>query len=324
MTHDAQRAGASAAGPNAPIRPFDARMISVGDGHWLYVEEIGRKGGRPCVFLHGGPGSGAQHAHRALFDPERDHAFLFDQRGAGRSHPYLSRTANTTQHLIADIEVIRHHFGIEKWLVVGGSWGSTLALAYAQAHPRRVTGLVLRAIFLGTRREAEWAFVDGPKTMRPQQFQTFRDWLPEPERHEPLAAYVRRLTSTDAKIVAPAAQIWNAYERLLSEVKHAAAVLPQAFADDAPLPPTPVIEAHYIGQDFFLPPGALLANASRLQSIPGVIIQGRQDILCPPENAQALARVWPAAQLQIIEAAGHAMTEPGIVDAMRRAIATVS
>ncbi len=156
-----------------PLRPFDARMLDVGDGHWLYVEEVGRRDGLPALFLHGGPGSGAQHAHRSLFDPARHHAILYDQRGAGRSHPYLSLNANTTDHLVADIECIRMHFGIDKWLVVGGSWGSTLALAYAETYPERVSGLVLRAIFLGSAEEAHWAFVDGPKLFRPELYADF-------------------------------------------------------------------------------------------------------------------------------------------------------
>lgn len=306
-----------------PIRPFDARMIDVGDGHWLYVEEIGTKGGRPIVFLHGGPGSGAQHAHRVVFDPTRDHAFLFDQRGAGRSHPYLETAANTTQHLIRDIEAIREHFGIEKWLVTGGSWGSTLALAYAEAHPSRVTGLVLRAIFLGTDREVAWAFVDGPKTFRPELYAAFRDWLPEAERHAPLAGYLRRLNDRANPDRTMAAHIWNAYERILSEIKPAATGIPSTFAADARLPPTPVIEAHYIANNFFLEPDQLLANAAALASIPGVIVQGRYDLLCPPENAQALAAAWPPARLQIIDNAGHAMTEPGVIEAIRKAIAEI-
>ncbi|MEQ1651527.1 MAG: prolyl aminopeptidase [Hyphomicrobium sp.] len=303
------------------FRPFDARMISVGDGHWIYVEEIGVKGGRPCVFLHGGPGSGAQHAHRVLFNPERDHAFLFDQRGAGRSHRYLSCDANTTQHLVADIEALRVHFGIEKWLVVGGSWGSTLAVAYAEAYPERVTGMVLRAIFLGTGREVEWAFVEGPKTFRPELFAAFRDWLPKSERHDPLNAYLRRLTDPDAKIRTPAALVWNAYERILSEIAPSPSSIPALFSNDARTPPTPIIEAHYIANHFFLEPGELLANANRLSGIPGTIVQGRYDLLCPPENAQALAKAWPAVHLHIIDGAGHAMTEPGVMDAMRSAIA---
>ncbi len=306
-----------------PLRPFDARMLDVGDGHWIYVEEVGTKGGRPCIFLHGGPGSGAQHAHRSLFNPARDHVFLFDQRGAGRSHPYLSCAANTTQHLVSDIEQIRRHFEIDKWLVVGGSWGSTLALAYAQAHPERVTGLVLRAIFLGTRREVEWAFIEGPKTFRFDLFKAFRDWLPEAERNDVLAAYVRRLTNADAKVHAPAAHVWNAYERALSELLPGSTNLPTSVADDARLPPTPIIEAHYIRNNFYLDAGQLLANAARLQGIPGKLIQGRYDLLCPPGNAYALAQAWPGAQLQIIEGAGHAMTEPGVAEAMRRAISQI-
>jgi proline iminopeptidase len=307
----------------SPLRPFDARMISVGDGHWIYVEEVGLKGGRPCVFLHGGPGSGAQHTHRALFDPERDHVFLLDQRGAGRSHPYLSCEANTTQHLVADLECIRDHFEIEKWLVVGGSWGSTLALAYAQVHPTRVSGIVMRAIFFGTSREVEWAFVEGPKTFRPELYAAFRDWLPEAERHDPLSAYVRRLTDPDVRIRAPAAHVWNAYERILSEIAPSSPDLPASFNNDARTPPTPIFEAHYIANNFFLEPGQLLANADRLGGIPGAIIQGRYDLLCPPENAEALARAWPDATLQIIDTAGHAMSEPGVMVAMQAAIATM-
>jgi proline iminopeptidase len=310
--------------PPSPLRPFDARMINVGDGHWIYVEEVGTNGGRPCVFLHGGPGSGSQHMHRALFDPARDHVFLLDQRGAGRSHPYLSRQANSTQHLVADIETIRTHFGVEKWLVVGGSWGSTLGLAYAEAHPERVTGLVLRAIFLGTDAEVEWAFVDGPKTTRPELFKAFRDWLPEDERIDPLSAYVRRLTDADPELHTPTAHIWNAYERALSEVRLADATLPAEFAKDARLPPTPIIEAHYIRHNFFLAPDQLIANAHKLKGIPGHLVQGRHDLLCPPENAQALANAWADAHLEIIENAGHAMTEPGVTDAMRTAISALN
>lgn len=303
-----------------PLRPFDARMISVGDGHWIYVEEFGKRGGRPVVFLHGGPGSGAQHAHRALFDPEYDHAFLLDQRGAGRSHPYLSRTANTTQHLINDLEIIRQHFAIERWAVVGGSWGSTLAVAYAEAHPERVTGMVLRAVFLGTMEEVTWAFIDGPKAFRPELFAAFRDWLPEDERDDILNAYVRRLTDKNQNVVAPAAQVWNAYERSLSEIVPASTKLATTFNRAALLPPTPIMEAHYIANAFFLRPNQLLDKAGRLKGIPGRIVQGRYDLLCPPRTAAALAAAWPDAQLQFIETAGHAMTEPGVMDAMRPAL----
>ncbi|MFT3730002.1 MAG: prolyl aminopeptidase [Hyphomicrobium sp.] len=302
------------------FRPFDARMLDVGDGHWLYVEEVGLRGGRPILFLHGGPGSGSQVLHRTLFDPARDHVFLIDQRGAGRSHPYLSCEANTTAHLIEDLEVIRTHFGIAKWMIVGGSWGSTLALAYAQKYPNRVTALVLRALFLGTDEEVRWAFVDGPRIFRPELFEAFCSRLPTEERADPLAAYVKRLTGSLGPDRTAAAHAWNAYERALSELAPKNAAIPSEVADDARLPPTPIIEAHYIKHSFFIAPGELLSNAARLRDIPGAIIQGRYDLLCPPKNAHALASVWPAARLEIIDHAGHSMTEPGVMDAMRRSI----
>jgi len=303
------------------FRPFDARMLNVGDGHWIYVEEVGTKGGRPVVFLHGGPGSGSQTLHRTLFDPTRDHVFLIDQRGAGRSHPYLSCEANTTGHLIADLEHARDHFGIEKWLLVGGSWGSTLALAYAERYPERVSGLVLRALFLGTDEEVRWAFVEGPKIFRPELYEAFCNQLPPGERNDPLAAYVKRLTDPDRAVQAPSAHVWFAYERALSELAPKYAALPENVPNDARLPPTSIFEAHYIKNSFFLEPGELLASAPRLEGIPGTIVQGRYDLLCPPKNAYALSSRWPGVHLQIIDHAGHSMTEPGIMEAMRRAIA---
>jgi proline iminopeptidase len=302
------------------FRPFDARMLDVGDGHWLYVEEVGCKGGRPIVFLHGGPGSGSQVLHRTLFDPARDHVFLIDQRGAGRSHPYLSRHANTTGHLVADLEVVRHHFGIDRWMIVGGSWGSTLALAYAEQYPERVTALVLRALFLGTDEEVRWAFVDGPRIFRPELFEAFCRVLQPEEQADPLAAYINHLIGPEGPERTRAAHAWNAYERALSELSPRHAAIPETVAEDARLPPTPIIEAHYIANSFFFAPGQLLANAHRLRDIPGVIVQGRYDLLCPPKNAHAVASVWSTARLEIIDHAGHSMTEPGVMEAMRRAI----
>ncbi len=306
-----------------PLRPFDARMLDVGDGHWLYVEEVGRADGVPALFLHGGPGSGAQHGHRSLFDPARFHALLFDQRGAGRSHPYLSLKANTTAHLVADIERIRAHFAIDKWLVVGGSWGSTLALAYAEAHPERVTGLVLRAVFLGTAEEVRWAFVDGPKLFRPDLYADFAGVLPQAERGDVLQAYLDRLADPDPAVHGPAARAWNAYERALSKLAPAQTRLATPAAEGR-LPPTPFVEAHYIRHDFFLKPGQLLADAGRLAHIPGVIVQGRYDLLCPPKAAYALQQAWPASQLQLMEGVGHCMSEPGVAEAMAEAVRTLS
>ncbi len=310
----------AAPSPDA-LRPFDARMLSVGDGHWLYVEEVGSPGGTPALFLHGGPGSGSQHFHRRLFDPDRFHAFLFDQRGAGRSHPYLSLNENTTQTLVADIEAIREHYGIDRWLIVGGSWGSTLAVAYAEAHPERVTGLALRAIFLGTRAEVEWAFVEGPKLFRPDLYADFIAQLPEHERADPLPAYLRRLADPDPAVKAAAAHSWAAYERALSELVPAQPRLSAPLGRSDRLPPTPIIEGHYIRNDFFLDDGQLLRDANKLRGIPGVIVQGRYDLLCPPKTAYALAEAWETCRLEIVDKAGHAITEPGVMDALTAAVA---
>lgn len=309
----------------SPQRPFDAIMLSVGDGHWIYVEQVGRRDGLPVLFLHGGPGSGSQHAHRDLFDPGRFHAILFDQRGAGRSHPYLSREANTTAHQIADIERIRTYFGIDRWLIVGGSWGSTLGLAYAEAHPERVAGIVLRAVFLGTDAEVEWAFLEGPKRFRPELYRAFVEQLPQAEQADPLKSYVARLTDPDPGVYGPAAHVWHSYERALSELVPAAPDLPPHPGPDARVPPTPLMEAHYIAHRFFLSPDQLVAEGWRLQGIPGVIVQGRYDLLCPPASAEAVRRAWGSScRLQMVERAGHAMTEPGVFEALRAGLRDVA
>ncbi|HYD14958.1 MAG TPA: prolyl aminopeptidase [Hyphomicrobium sp.] len=306
--------------PSEMPRPFDAIMLDVGDGHWIYVEEIGTRGAIPALFLHGGPGSGSQHSHRLLFDPARFHGVLFDQRGAGRSHPYLATNANTTQHLVADIERIRTHFGFEKMLIVGGSWGSTLALAYAEAYPERVSGLVLRAVFLGSDAEVDWAFRRAPAELRPDLYENFVMALPEPERANPLKAYVDRLTSADPAVRDPAARQWFRFEHTLSEFAPSATTLPDVFPAEGRVPPTPIIEAHYISNSFFLRPGELLDGAARLGSIPGVIVQGRYDLLCSPRAAFEIAKRWPGSRLEILPDAGHAMTDPGVFEAMKIAV----
>lgn len=305
------------------LRPYDARMLSVGQGHWLFIEQVGNPQGFPALFLHGGPGSGAQHMHRRIFDPDRHRAILFDQRGAGRSHPYLSRDANTTPHLVDDIERIREHLGIERWVVAGGSWGSTLALAYAQKYPERVAALVLRAVFLGTAQEVEWAFAGAAKTFRPELYEDFVSRLPEDERARPVAAYAHRISHPDKTVHQPAAQAWNAFERALSELQPGVSRLPDSNPTGR-LPPTAVIEAHYVRNDFFLGPNQLLEEAGRLRGIPGAIIQGRYDLLCPPVSAYALAKAWPDAKLQFVETAGHSMTEADVTERMREAVAALT
>ena len=299
-------------------------MVARDSGHVLYIEQVGRADGVPAVFLHGGPGSGCQPAHRQLFDPQRFRAVLWDQRGSGRSTPRGSRTANTTPLLVAAMEHIRTLLGIERWLVVGGSWGATLALAYAEAHPDRVTGLVLRGTFLGTREEWRWAFVDAPRIIRPDLHQALLALLPESERADLIGALTRRLFHLDPLVHQPAAVAWGEFERVLSEV-NASPPVPLPASLSAPLggrsvPNTPYIEAHYCAHDSFLRPRQLMDDAYRLRGIPGIIVQGRYDLLCPPQIAYALHKAWPGSELRIIEMAGHAISEPGIRPAVMQAI----
>jgi proline iminopeptidase len=299
--------------------------LPVGSGHTLYVEEHGTPTGMPAVFLHGGPGSGCQPDHAKLFDPAKFRAVLFDQRGAGRSTPKRGLVANTTQHLVADLEAIRTSRGIERWLIVGGSWGSTLALAYAQAHPKRVSGLVLRGVFLGTRAEARWAFEGAARTFRPDLWRQFLALLPKQEQKAPLDSYITRLLDPDTKVSEPAAWAFNNYERTLSVLAPAGITMPRSLtrADMPPgdVPNSPFVEAHYTRHDFFLKPDQLLKGARRLRGIPGIIVQGRYDLICPPQAAHALATEWPDADLRFVESAGHSSTEPAVRAALIEAIA---
>ena len=299
---------------------FRSFKLHVGDGHDLFVEDIGRLDARPAVFLHGGPGSGCHPGHRALFDADRDRAVLFDQRGAGRSTPRGRLEANTTDHLVADMEQIRELLEIERWLVVGGSWGSTLALAYAERHPHRVTGLVLRSVFLGTPAEVEWAFLQGPKVFRPELLSAFLDLLSPEERVDPLHAYWQRIGHPDPGVHGPAAWRWHDVERILS-VLAPAQQLPRETVPQADLPSTPFFEAHYLRHNCFLQPDQLIADAHCLQGIPGRIIQGRYDLLCPPSSAARLAAAWTDAKVRTVERAGHLISEQGIESAVRDAIA---
>jgi proline iminopeptidase len=305
------------------LLPYAEHRLEAGEGHALYVEEVGRPDGVPAVFLHGGPGGGLQPTQRALFDPAVFRAVLFDQRGAGRSESIDRYAANTTRHLVADMELIRATLGIERWIVVGGSWGATLALAYAEAHPERVTGLLLRAVFLGTRAELDWAFLDAPRRFRPELLEDFLSFLGAEERRDPLPAYWRRILDPDPAIHAPAAQRWHDYERILSVIQPAAQRLAPVVSQ-ANLPRSPFVEAHYFTHDCFLRPNQLLAGAGRLRDIPGVIVQGRYDLLCPPATSASLAAAWPRAQIAIVEKAGHSMSEPGITEAMRTGLAELA
>jgi proline iminopeptidase len=308
-----------------PFSPLTSEQLVVGDGHEIYIESVGREGGIPAVYLHGGPGSGCQPDHRRLFDPERFHAVLFDQRGAGRSRPKGRREHNTLQHLIADMEMIRDKFAFDRWLVVGGSWGATLALAYAQAHPDRVSGIVLRATFLGTRRELDAAFLETLPRFYPGLSEDFIGLLPEDERQQPLQAYWRRILDPDAAVHAPLARAWHETERILSEHAPSRTRLDLAsLKSSGPLPATPFMEAHYFANDCFMRPNQLLQDAEKLKGIPGIIVQGRYDLLCPPATSHALAAKWPDAELRLVPGAGHTLYDPGVRDAVMKAIADVA
>jgi proline iminopeptidase len=308
-----------------PFAPLTSEQLPVSDGHEIYVESIGRRSGIPAVYLHGGPGSGCQPDHRRLFDPERFHAVLFDQRGAGRSRPKGGRDHNTLPHLIADMEIIRAKFGFERWMVVGGSWGATLALAYAQAHPERVSGIVLRATFLGTRAELDSAFLKVLPLLYPGLSADFLGVLPEEERGQPLDAYWRRILDADPTVHGPAARAWGETERILSEhAPNRAGLDLDSLRSGRALPSTPFMEAHYFQNDCFMRPDQLMADAEKLADIPGIIVQGRYDLLCPPATSHALAARWPRSEVRVIGGAGHSLYDPGIRDAVMKAIADLA
>lgn len=324
MTPDAHSGGPSSHRSD-PFVPLTTEWLRVTGGHEIYVESVGRTDGIPAVYLHGGPGSGCQPDHRRLFDPERFHAVLFDQRGCGRSRPKGSRDNNTLPDLIADMEAIRERFGFARWIVAGGSWGATLALAYAQAHPDRVAGLALRATFLGTRAEVETAFGPALSRFYPDMYRDFLELLPERERGTPCQAYWRRILDPAPEIHTPAARAWYDTERALSELKPGRVRIDQAaLKSNGPLPSTPFMEAHYFQHDSFMAPDQLLRDAGKLKGIPGIIVQGRYDLLCPPATSAALAAIWREAEIRIAEGAGHNLYDPGIRDAVMKSIADMA
>ncbi len=292
------------------IDPVLSGHLEVGDGHSLYWEVSGNVRGLPVVFLHGGPGAGAKPVHRRFFDPEAYCIVIVDQRGAGRSRPFGGLAANTTPALVGDLEHLRRHLQIERWVVFGGSWGSTLALAYAESHPDRVLAMVLRGIFLCRPSEIEW-FLYGIREVFPEHWRRFTHYLPESERQDLLAAYHRRLVDPDPAIHLPAARTWSVYEGSCSTL------LPnhdtvKGFADDVTALGLARIEAHYFVNDCFLRPNQLLAEAPRLRQIPATIVQGRYDMVCPVRAADDLHQAWPEADYRIVPNAGHNAFEPGI------------
>ncbi len=293
-----------------PLDPFDQRMVEVGDGHRLYVEQCGNPDGLPVVVLHGGPGGGCSPAMRRYFDPSVYRIVLFDQRGCGRSRPHASVEDNTTWHLVADIELIRGLLGIESWMVFGGSWGATLALVYAQAHPDRVRHLILRGVFLMTQRELDWFYGGGAGAFWPDTWARFIAPIPEDERGDLIAAYHRRLFSGDRGEELRMGRAWSAWENALASI-HSGGGSGESPGDYARA--FARLENHYFTNAGFLDfDGQILAHMERIEHIPGVIVQGRYDMICPPLSAWEVARRWPAAELKMIRNAGHALSEPPI------------
>lgn len=292
-----------------PIEPFATGMLAVDPPHQIYWEQCGNRDGIPALFLHGGPGAGSTPNHRRFFDPRAYRIVVFDQRGAGRSRPLGETARNSTERLVADIEALRHQLGVERWLVFGGSWGSTLAIAYAIAHPDRVLALVLRGIFLGSNDEIAW-FVDGLRTVFPEHWRRFAEFLPEGERGGILSAYHRRLVDPDPAVHMPAARSWSAYEASCSTL------LPVSAGGNATEDPAALsiarLEAHYFVNRLFIEEGALLRGVAAIRHLPATIVQGRYDMICPIVTADALARAWPQADYVIVPDAGHAAMEPGI------------
>ncbi len=293
--------------------PFNSGLLRVSAVHEIYYEESGNPGGKPAVFLHGGPGGGTDPNMRGFFDPRRYRIVLLDQRGCGKSRPHGSLIDNTTWHLVADLEQLRQHLGIERWLVFGGSWGSTLALAYAQSHPERVTELVLRGIFLLRRWELEWFYCDpgGAAALYPDLWESYLEPIPAAERSDMIAAYYKRLTSEDAEVLVSAAKAWSLWEGATTYLRLNAEYTAK-FAQDAYAAAFARIECHYFIHGGFMRSDAqLLDDVHRIRNIPGVIVQGRYDVVCPMKSAWDLHRAWPEADLRIVADAGHSAFEPG-------------
>ncbi|MGQ0662272.1 MAG: prolyl aminopeptidase [Pseudomonadota bacterium] len=294
----------------APLEPHDSGMLALDRRHRMYWEECGNRRGVPALLLHGGPGSGATPAHRRFFDPAHYRIVVFDQRGAGRSTPHADLIDNTTPHLIDDIETLRRHLRLDRWLVFGGSWGSTLAIAYAETHPERVRGLVLRGIFLCRKSEIDW-FLYGLRHVFPDAWRSFAGFLPADRRDDLLESYFKRFIDPDPAVHLPAARAWSAYEGACSTLLPSPETI-RVFAEDRMALGLARIEAHYFRNRIFLPENSLLDNVGRLRPIPATIVHGRYDMICPLLTADELARGWPEAEYRIVPDAGHSAMEPGI------------
>lgn len=294
--------------------PYHCGRLPVSDLHELHYEQAGNRDGVPVVVLHGGPGFGLIAKHRMLFDPDHYRIIMFDQRGAGKSSPLGETRANTTPLLIEDIETLRMRLGIERWIVFGGSWGSTLSIAYAQEHPERVLGVGLRGVFLCRKSEIDW-FLYGIRNFAPEAWQTFVSLIPETERADLLDAYYRRLMDPDPDIHMPAARAWSIYEGSASTLLPSQQLI-EEYSDDGVALGLARLEAHYFKNDIFLPANALLDRIDRIRHIPAFIVQGRYDLVCPIRSADDLSRAWPEADYLIVPDAGHSALESGIASGL--------
>jgi proline iminopeptidase len=300
------------------IKPYQTHHIAVAPLHTLYVEECGSPDGLPIVFLHGGPGGSCEPYHRCFYDPSLYRIVLFDQRGCGQSTPHAELRENTTWHLVEDLETLRAHLGIDRWVLFGGSWGSTLALAYAERYPDRVLGAILRGIFLCRPEDIAWFYQQGASRLFPDLWQDFIAPIPASERADMVGAYYRRLTGEDEITRMAAAKAWSIWEGRTATLRQDRRVV-EYFSNPFVAMSIARIECHYFVNDAFLEPDQLLRDASRLEEVPGIIVHGRYDVVCPIDQAWALHRAWPGSRLDIVPEAGHAATEPGIVDALVRA-----
>ena len=297
------------------LEPYHEFQLKVSDLHTLWIEECGNPRGIPVVFLHGGPGAACEPFQRRFFDPDKYRIVLFDQRGCGRSTPHAELRENTTQHLMTDIETIRQYLKIDKWLVFGGSWGSTLALVYAETYPEKVTGLVLRGIFLCRPRDIQWFYQDGASRIYPDLWQDYVNVIDSSEREDLVSAFYKCLTSDDEQACLQAARAWSVWEGSTSNLITKPSVLGH-FSDEHTALSLARIECHYFINDSFLDDDQLLANADKLKNIPGIIVHGRYDVVCPIEQAYALHQAWPTAEFFIAPTSGHSATEDEIVDAL--------
>ncbi len=309
------RSGSSSGSGTRPelfpaIQPYDSGFVALDHGHRMYWEQSGNPSGVPVVFLHGGPGAGTSPTHRRYFDPAHYRIVLFDQRGAGKSTPHGHLEANSTQHLIADMERLRTLLAIESWWLFGGSWGSALALAYGEAHPARCRGFVLRGIFLGRRSELDW-FLTGMKRIFPEAHRRFAEFVPAEERDDLLTAYLDRLADPDPAVHLPAARAWSAYEGACSTLLPSPDTV-SAFQQDRMALGLARVEAHYFRHSMFLDGVDLLHGVAGLRHLPCTIVQGRYDVVCPIVTADELARAWPEAAYIVVPDAGHSAMEPGI------------